>query len=104
MSKRGGRDGNQELTFEWDEGKAEANLRKHQVSFEEAKTVFGDPLSVTISDPLHSLDEQRFIDIGRSYQGRILIVAYTDRRSKIRLISSRQATRSERRIYEEGRD
>lgn len=90
-------------TFEWDEEKAIANQRKHRVSFEEARTVFGDPLSITLSDPEHSDEEHRYIDIGRSSQGRILVVVYTERRSKmIRLISSRRATQWERRIYEEG--
>lgn len=91
-----------ELIFEWDEKKASANLVKHQVSFEEAKSVFGDPLSVTISDPDHSLDEDRYNDIGRSAGNRLLVVAYTERDSAIRLISCRQATQAERRIYEEG--
>ena len=90
-------------TFEWDEEKAITNLRKHRVSFEEARTVFGDPLSLTFSDPEHSDEEHRYIDIGRSSEGRILVVVYTERRSKmIRLISSRRATHWEKKIYEEG--
>lgn len=92
------------LTFEWDQDKADANLQKHRVSFEEAKTVFGDPLSVTIPDPRHSQGEHRYVDIGRSSQGRLLVVVYTERRSAIRLISSRRATRAEQKIYEEGTD
>lgn len=91
-----------DLIFEWDEEKAIANYRKHGVSFEEAKTVFGDFLSVTVSDPEHSREEDRYIDIGYSAQERLLVVVYTERRSRIRLISSRRATQSERRIYEEG--
>jgi uncharacterized DUF497 family protein len=91
-----------EPIFEWDEDKARANLVKHQVSFEEAKTVFGDPLSVTISDPDHSRDEDRYIDIGRSTGDRLLVVVYTERGSAIRLISCRRAAQAERRIYEEG--
>ena len=90
------------LTFEWDEDKARANQRKHRVSFEEAKTVFNDPLSLTIVDEAHSSEEQRYIDIGRSSSGRVLLVAYTERGTNIRLISSRKATASERRQYEEG--
>lgn len=89
------------LTFEWDEAKANANLRKHGVSFEEAKTVFTDPLSLTKPDPLHSEDEERYVDIGRSVEGRLLVVIYTERRSAIRLISCRTATQVERRSYEE---
>jgi uncharacterized DUF497 family protein len=88
------------LTFEWDEAKARENLRKHRVSFEDAKTVFGDPLSITIADPEHSPDEDRFIDIGLSSSGRLLVVVYTERGESIRIISSRRASRSERRVYE----
>ena len=89
------------LTFEWDEEKSKANLRKHEVSFEEAKTVFNDSLSITIPDSQHSVDEYRYIDIGRSSKGRILVVVYTERGSNIRIISCRKATGSERRVYEE---
>jgi uncharacterized DUF497 family protein len=89
------------LTFEWDEQKAEQNLRKHQVDFEEAKTVFGDPYAITISDPQHSASESRHIDIGHSSRRRLLVVVYTERGPNIRIISCRRATRSERRIYEE---
>jgi len=88
------------LTFEWFEEKAENNLKKHRVSFEEAKTVFNDPFSITIADPLHSNDEQRYIDIGCSSKGKILIVVYTERRSNIRVISCRKAAKKERRVYE----
>ncbi len=91
-----------DLIFEWDEDKARANLHKHQVSFEEAKTVFGDPLAITISDPGHSQDEDRYNDIGRSVGDRLLVVSYTERGLAIRLISCRRATQAERRIYEEG--
>ena len=91
------------LTFEWDEEKSKANYRKHRISFEEAKTVFNDSLSITIPDPQHSIDEHRYIDIGRSSKGRILVVVCTERRSNIRIISCRKATRSERSVYyEEG--
>ncbi len=89
------------LTFEWDEEKSHGNLLKHGVSFEEAKTVFGDPLSITIADEYHSADEYRFIDIGMSDQQRLLIVVYSERRSNIRIISCRVATTEERKVYEE---
>jgi uncharacterized DUF497 family protein len=88
--------------FEWDEDKAKANIRNHRVSFDEAATVFGDPLSITIPDPDHSVDEERYVDIGRSDRGRILVVAYTERGRNIRIISCRRAIRGERRRYEEG--
>ena len=90
------------LRFEWDEEKAKANLKKHRVSFEEATTVFLDPFSMTIPDPDHSVEEQRFIDIGSSDKGRVLVVVYTERGSNIRIISCRKATPSERTLYEEG--
>ena len=89
------------LTFEWDEKKSKINLLKHDVSFEEAKTVFGDPLSITIHDQAHSMEEDRFIDIGMSSRQRLLVVAYTERRPNIRIISSREATAMERKVYEE---
>jgi len=87
--------------LEWDEEKAQTNLQKHRVSFEEAETVFDDPLSMTIPDPDHSIGEERFIDIGQSNKKRVLAVVYTERRKKIRLISARLATRVERKKYEE---
>jgi hypothetical protein len=90
------------MNFEWDEEKAEANLGKHGVSFSEARTVFDDPLYVDFYDPDHSYDEQRYIIIGRSQQGRLLLVSYTERGEGLRLISSREATPAERRAYEEG--
>lgn len=89
--------------FEWDEAKAEQNLRKHGISFEEAESVLADPLALTIDDPHHSADEDRFVDIGYSSQGRLLVVVYTERRGRIRLISSRLAVRSEREAYESRR-
>ncbi len=92
------------LSFEWDEEKAKANLKKHKVSFEEATTVLIDSFSITISDPDHSVDEQRYIDIGISDKGRLLVVIYTERGSNIRIISCRKATPSERKLYEEGSD
>ena len=90
------------LNFEWDEEKAKANLKKHRASFDEATTVFIDPFSITIPDPDHSMDEQRYIDIGSSSKGHVLVVAYTERGSIIRIISCRKATSSERKLYEEG--
>jgi uncharacterized protein len=89
------------LRFEWDNRKAESNLRAHGVSFREATPVFGDPLSITISDPDHSPAEMRFIDIGLSHLARLLVVSYTERGNRIRVISARLATRNERRQYEE---
>jgi uncharacterized DUF497 family protein len=89
------------MQFEWDEAKAEINLRKHKVGFEEARTVFSDPLSVTIDDPDHSKEEQRYVDIGKSASGKLLVVVYTERGSKTRIISCRRATPIERRKYEE---
>jgi uncharacterized DUF497 family protein len=90
------------MNFEWDEAKAEANLGKHGVSFEESRTVFDDPLYVDFYDPDHSYDERRYIIIGRSQEGRLLLVSYTERGEVIRLISSREVTPAERRAYEEG--
>jgi uncharacterized DUF497 family protein len=90
------------LNFEWDEEKAKANLKKHKVSFDEATTVFSDPFSITIPDPDHSVSELRYIDIGSSDKGRLLIVVYTERGVNIRVISCRKVTPTERRLYEEG--
>lgn len=89
------------LTFEWDENKARQNIRKHGVSFEEASTVFADTLARTIYDPLHSDEEDRFITLGESQRRRLLVVVFTDRGDRIRIISARVATRRERRDYEE---
>jgi len=76
------------LEFEWDPAKAEANLKDHGVSFDEATTVFRDTLSITITDPDHSDSEDRFIDIGMSHRMQLLVVSYTDRQDKIRIISA----------------
>jgi uncharacterized DUF497 family protein len=92
------------LTFEWDSDKAAQNLKKHGVSFEEASTVFADPLSLTIPDPLHSEVEDRFVMNGLSHRGRQLVVVYTERGERIRIISARAATPRERKIYEEERE
>jgi uncharacterized DUF497 family protein len=89
------------LTFEWDPDKADENEHKHAVSFAEAATVFGDPLSVTVADPDHSVAEARFLTIGMSHQQRLLVVAHADRDDAVRLISARAATRAERKAYEE---
>lgn len=88
-------------TFEWDEAKAGVNLAKHGVTFDEAKTVFDDPLYVDFYDPEHSVDEHRYIIIGESQHGRLLIVAYTERDEVTRLISAREVTSTEREAYEE---
>ena len=89
--------------FEWDQSKAAANARKHDVTFDEASTVFGDPLNLLMSDPDHSLDEERYLLLGMSNRRRLLIVAFSERPPRTRLISARRATREERRQYEEGR-
>jgi uncharacterized DUF497 family protein len=89
------------MQFEWDRSKATSNLSKHGVSFEEAKTVFDDPLYVDFYDPDHSESEERYLVVGESNQGRLLIVSYTERRNSIRLISAREVTRTEREAYEE---
>jgi hypothetical protein len=86
---------------EWDEEKAAANLAKHKVSFEEATTVFDDPLYVDFYDPDHSFDEHRYLIVGESQQGRLLIVSYTERGNTAHLISAREVTPAERKAYEE---
>jgi uncharacterized DUF497 family protein len=91
------------LTFEWDRGKAVKNLRKHGIEFEEAATVFGDPLSLTIPDEVHSRREVRFVTMGQSSRARLLVVVHTDRGDVIRIIGARVATSRERRSYERGR-
>jgi len=88
--------------FEWDEVKAKVNLKKHNVSFDEGATVFNDPFTITIPDPDHSQDEERWIDIGTSDRNHVLVVCYTERGANIRIISCYKATPTERRIYEEG--
>ena len=90
------------LEFEWDPTKAAANLAKHGVSFEEASTVFADPLAVTLADPAHSRGEERHVIFGVSARGRVLTIMHTDRGPRIRIISARPATRRERDAYEEG--
>ena len=90
------------MRFAWDSAKAEANERKHGVAFDEASTVFGDTLSVSGRDLEHSVGESRWITVGLSSHGRVLVVSHTDRGGVIRIISARPATRKEKRIYEEG--
>lgn len=90
-----------DLRFEWDEAKAAANLVKHGISFDEAQTVLGDANTITLFDDRHTDVEDRFIDIGMSANGRILVVVYTENEARIRIISCRRATPKERRQYEQ---
>lgn len=89
------------MKFEWDKEKAASNLRKHDVSFEEASTAFADDLSLTGDDPDHSHVERRLVTFGVSSAGRLLVVSHTERSGHIRIISARPATRAERKFYEE---
>ena len=88
--------------FEWDVGKAQANLHKHEVSFNEATTVFADPLAMLMPDPDHSVGEERHLVLGTSSVGRLLVVSHAERPPRTRLISARPATRNERKQYEQG--
>jgi len=88
------------MRFKWDARKAEANLRKHRVSFDEAVTVFYDPLAATFDDPDHSLEEGRLVTVGYSAQDRLLVVCHTERGGAVRLISARRATPRERKRHE----
>ena len=90
------------MEFEWDKNKAIVNLSRHDILFDEAKTVFQDPFYVVFDDPDHSFEEDRCVAIGLSAQGRLLFVSYTERGNVVRLISARKATRSERELYEQG--
>lgn len=90
------------MRFEWDPKKAEANLKKHRVSFQEAATVFGDPLAITFQDPNHSEHEERQITFGLSLQKRLIVVSHTQRKDQTRIISARPINRKEKVIYEEG--
>ena len=92
------------MNFGWDPGKARKNCRKHRVSFEEAATVFGDPLALTFPDPDHSETEHRFITVGVSSAKRVLIVAHTERGETLRIISARKVTQRERKHYEENNE
>jgi hypothetical protein len=90
------------MEFEWDTRKAAANLKKHDVSFQEAATVFGDTLAITYPDPDHSESENRSITFGMSRDRRLLVVAHTERGARIRIITARLMVKAERKIYEEG--
>ena len=90
------------MDFEWDDRKADANARKHGVTFSEAMTVFADPLSLTARDPDHSDTEDRYVTMGMSADGRLLVVSHTDRGERVRIISAREASGRERRAYEDG--
>jgi uncharacterized DUF497 family protein len=90
------------MRFEWDPKKARSNFRKHKVSFEEAATAITDPMAATGADPDHSVGEFRYITFGISKRGRLLVVAHTEERDSIRIISARLARKRERKIYEEG--
>ena len=90
------------IVFEWDPAKADSNARKHHVTFDEATTVFADPLSLTIVDPLHSRpNDERFVTMGLSHRGRLLVVVHSDFGDRIRIIGARNATRGERAAYEQ---
>jgi hypothetical protein len=89
------------MHFEWHARKANENLRKPAISFEEASSVFFDPLSITGDDPDHSVSERRFVTFGLSSAGRRLVIAHAERGDKIRIVSARRATRAERKLYEE---
>jgi hypothetical protein len=90
-----------QLSFEWDDKKAKSNAKKHGVTFDEASTVFGDALSLTIPDPVHSEVEDRFVTMGSSFRGKLVVVVHTERGDNIRIISARRANRRERKAYEE---
>jgi len=90
------------MEFEWDPQKAEANNRKHGISFHQAATIFGDPLAITFADQDHSLDEDRYLTFGLSRFNQLLAVSHAYRGKKFRIISARLMTRQERKIYEEG--
>ena len=89
------------IIFEWDDEKAKKNLKKHKIAFQEGSTIFHDPFIATMADPDHADNEERYISIGLSARGRLLVVVYTERGEKTRLISCRKAEPPERRIYEE---
>ena len=91
-----------QYTFEWDAAKARANKAKHRVSFDEAATAFADPLSRTIPDPDHSKSEERYVLLGMSSRGRLLVVPHVERGDRIRIISARLVSKREKRLYEEG--
>jgi hypothetical protein len=90
------------MEFEWDPKKAERNFKKHKVTFQEASTIFGDPLAISFLDPDHSIGEERELTFGQSLQGRLIVVSHTKRRGRTRIINARLMDRNERVIYEEG--
>jgi uncharacterized DUF497 family protein len=90
------------MNFEWDPKKAAANVKKHGVTFQEAATIFGDPLAITFDDPDHSISENRYISFGLSLQKRLIVVSHAERGNRTRIISARLMDRKERKIYEEG--
>lgn len=90
------------MEFEWDNQKAEANVRKHDVTFQEAASIFGDPLAVTFADPDHSTNEERYIPFGLSLKQRLIVVSHMERRGRTRIISVRPMDSRERKIYEDG--
>jgi uncharacterized protein len=90
------------MIFEWDPEKAEKNIKKHGVTFQEASTVFGDPLAISFPDPDHSKDEERELTFGQSLQRRLIVVSHTKRRDRTRIINARLMDRNEKVIYEEG--
>ena len=87
--------------IEWDENKNVLNQKQHHISFEEAASIFSDPLELTIPDPEHSISEHRLVSLGQSLRHNLLVVSYTERAGRIRIISARKATKRERRMYEE---
>ena len=89
------------MKFEWDSEKSETNIRKHQVRFEDAASIFGDPLAITFRDPDHSVGERRYLTFGVSQNGILLVLSHTYRNELVRIISARRATRAETKIYEE---
>jgi uncharacterized protein len=89
------------MKFVWDDNKAEANLKKHKIAFEDAASIFGDPLAVTFRDPDHSMGEARYLTFGLSHSGHLLVLSHTYRNESVRIISARRATRAERKVYEE---
>ncbi|MBS3955238.1 MAG: BrnT family toxin [Methylomicrobium sp.] len=90
------------MKFEWDPKKATANVKKHGVTFQEAATIFGDPLAITFDDPDHSMSENRYITFGLSLQKRLIVVSHNERVDRAKIINARLMDRKERRIYEEG--
>jgi uncharacterized DUF497 family protein len=90
------------MKFEWDPKKATTNIKKHGVSFQEAATIFGDPLAITFDDPDHSIGENRYITFGLSLQKRLIVVSHIERGNMTRIINARLMDRKERKIYEEG--